>query len=116
MAAAPAATAAVVAKWEYHISLGLLVVVRAIAPKAIVVSLHPSTWTASRKFPGRFRKSLKPRRAGGQIEDAADNYACITEILTFIQPRRGASTSVTLAVGKIVLGSGRGLSLLAICR
>ena len=73
MAAAPAATAAVVAKWEYHISLGLGVVVRAIAPKAILVSLHPSSWTASRKCPERFREIIEAPK--GQIEDAADKYA-----------------------------------------
>ena len=62
-AAVPAATAAVVAELKYHISLGLRVVVGVIPPKAIVVSLHPFSWTAIQKCPGSVREIIEASRA-----------------------------------------------------
>ena len=67
-----------------------------IPPKAIVGSLHPVSWAAIKECAGGVWEIIEAWE--GQIEDAADKCACMSEILTSIQPRRGASTSVTLAI------------------
>ena len=64
-ATVPAATAAVVAELENHISLGLRVVVRGISPKAIVGSLHPFCWTAIHECPGSVREIIAASEAHG---------------------------------------------------
>lgn len=58
-----------------------------ISPKAIVGSLHPVSWAAIKECPGGVWEIIEAWK--GEIEDAANKCACITKILTSIQPRRG---------------------------
>ena len=69
VAAAPAATAAVVAEWESHISLGLRRSSEGIPPRAIVGSLHPVSWAAIKECPGGVWEIIEAWE--GQIEDSA---------------------------------------------
>ena len=65
-ATVPAATAAVVAELEYHISLSLRIVVTVILPRAIVDSLHPFSCIAVRKCPGKIWEIIEASEADGE--------------------------------------------------
>ena len=91
-AAVPAATAAVVAELEYHISLGLRIVVKVIPPKAIIGSLHPFSRTATRNCLERDGEIIEASEANRKYSRQPHLHNNI-RISMELKPRRCASAS-----------------------